>query len=181
MKRPKILFIILCLHFLPLCAQDKSDNYCPATSHFRQPPHKMGGKQFSPQQFQKQEEQYILRHTSITQAQAKIFFPIFHRFKQQLRDFEHKKFRLLQQSEDKNISDSLSMIILQQINQQNNDRSELMHNYQQQALQYIGPSLLLQIHNADRHFERYMIRDAFNGKHKKGSRKPYMLRDKKKD
>jgi len=120
------------------------------------------GHNFSPWGFMKAEEAYIIEKAHLTGAEANFLFPLFHKQKDKQREID-EKIRHLRFQAYNNLSNETSSSILKQIHALEIQNIRVEQDYQRKILKGLTATKLLRVINADKHFERDMLRHMMMG------------------
>lgn len=145
LKKITIFVIVLLCSCVAVCGQKNAT-----------PSERPQFKHFSPEEFQKKQEAYIVSKTKITSEEAAFLFPLYHQQKN-LQRKNDRKIRHLYWSVDKVAREDSAIVYLKQIRalQKENSKIELM--YQKKILSGLSTQKYLKVLKADAMFEREML------------------------
>ena len=181
----KFLFFSIALMPALGMAQKGNSPFCPTDSaaHGQKAPQfgqhkgyfndKKPFYQFSPQEFMRQEENFITRKAQLTPTEATFLFPLFHKMKELLREND-KKIGLLryQIKKEPHLTDKQCLTILNDIHRLQEDGLQIEADYQKKILKGLSARKYLLVLNASKSFDREMLRHMIMTPHKKPSAPP---------
>ena len=171
MRATFILLLLPLLAILPAKAQDDGNPGPPGMPWTRMAP--SGNKNdkapfFSPWDYMQKEEAYIAQRAKLSVIEANFLFPILRKEKEALRQNAFKIRRLYMQANN-NLNNTASLNLLKQIRKLEAQNLTIEQQYQEKMLKGISAAKLLRVIYADKHFERFMLRQMFMDKHHFGN------------
>lgn len=118
---------------------------------------------FSPQEYVKKCDAFMISEAHITPDEAKQFFPLYHEMKDKQRQCEFEKGKLERQTMKQMPDDKECQRILNRINALNKQIQSIEETYQKKLLKVVSPSKLLSAKIAEKKFERRMLRNMARG------------------
>ncbi len=137
------LTLLLCLSLTPAAAQ-KEDR----------PPRVPFSKIFSPQQFQREQESFIIKETGITPLEAAKFFPVFQNAQSQLREINGRARRCIRTIQKKEVTEKEAKKLIDELKSLNMQRAKLENKYYEEAEQILGPEKAIKVISAKEKFDR---------------------------
>lgn len=143
MLYPKIIFMcLLCL-------------YTAGNLHAQQHvPKKEQKERFSPEEFQKNLETFIIRETGMTVLEASHFFPLFHELHDKQRDMNQKIMKLKRKNNKEEQSQTDYSKIVEEICNLKVESAELEKEYYREMCRKVNPQKVFEAMRAEDHFYR---------------------------
>lgn len=123
-------------------------------------------RRFSPEEYVKKCDAFMIAEAKLTPAEARKFFPLYHEMKDKQRRCEFEKGRLERSAMKQLPSDKECQRILQRINELNKQIQNIEESYQKKLLRTVSASKLLSAKIAEKKFERRMLRNMVHGPRK---------------
>lgn len=120
-------------------------------------------RRFSPEEYVKKCDAFMIKEAKITPSEAKDFFPLYHEMKDKQRSCEFEKGKLERQVMKQMPDDKECQRILNRINALNKQIESIEESYQKKLLKVVSPSKLLSAKIAEKKFERRMLRNMVRG------------------
>ena len=141
--------------------------------HFDQRP-QMGqnsGPAFNPQEFRQKFESYVTKRAALSPAEARAFFPLFHKMKTKEREIRDKIKRMLYRVQTERVSNTDCQRILQEVLRLRQQKSDLEQRSYRDFSRVLSAEKLLRVMEAERAFGREMFRKGpeQNGHYNNGS------------
>ncbi|GAY27613.1 MULTISPECIES: hypothetical protein [unclassified Prevotella] len=145
-KRLLLCFVSLVIA-LSVCAQDNR------------------GKGFSPEKFQADLEQFIIKEAGLTNKEAEKFFPLY----DEMRKAQRAKFdRIRQLSRNNPTDDAACLNIIKQCDKLEIDLKRIQQSYHNKFLTVIPARKLLDVIKAENKFHRRSLKKMHDNNQKKG-------------
>lgn len=127
-----------------------------ATSSFAQPhPQKNEPKEkFSPEEFQKNLEEYIVRETGMTVLEASQFFPLFHELHDKQREMNQKIMKLKRKGQKDKYTDMDYAERVEKICELKVESAEMEKDYYKKMCRKVNPQKVFEAMHAEDRFYR---------------------------
>lgn len=116
------------------------------------------GRRFSPQEYIKKQEAFIIRETKLSPAEAANFFPLFHSMNNELRKTDRASRQLLRKARTEELIDEQYKKILDGMDQLEAEKVRITTEYHKKFLKVLDAKKVIRVIESSRHFERAMLR-----------------------
>ncbi|MBR1594168.1 MAG: hypothetical protein IJ659_05290 [Alloprevotella sp.] len=178
-KKNALGALLLCLSLLPAASLAQHGHGTPTPPHHGQPGrtgHPGNGSPgqpderppFNPQKFRRDFEDFVTKRAGLTAAEAKAFYPQFHKMKSQEREIRSKIKRILARARTEKLKLADSQRLLREVLRLRRQASDLEQRSYDQFSRILPADKLMRVMEAERAFGREMFR---KGPHGGGGRK----------
>lgn len=126
---------------------------------------------FSPKEFMKKQEAFIIKEAGLSPAEAGFLFPLFNELKQKQRETNDKIRNLSKQGRNKNLQEHQYRSILKQIDQLEQTKVNLEQTYHEKWRKQLSNKKILSVIDADHRFDRRMLKHMFLNRDRDKERK----------
>lgn len=116
------------------------------------------GRKFSPQEFIKKQEAFIIREVGLSPAEAASFFPLYHNMNNQLRKIDRNRRQLMKKAKNEKLTNKEYQNILDTLDQLESQKVKTTTEYHKKFLKVIDAQKIISIMDASNRFERQMLR-----------------------
>ena len=166
MKSPLLILVMLFTLSLITPAQENSPAFNEQGKEQRNKE-----RHFSPQEYTKEQETFIVKEAGLSPSEAGFLFPLFRELKQKQRDTSTKIRNLIKQSRNKNLQEQQYRSILKQLDQLDQAKVNLEQIYHEKWRKQLSDKKILSVIDADRRFDRRMLKHMFPGRNNDKGRK----------
>ncbi len=145
MSRPLCLFGLLILSLFVTVPETRAEDKLPQEPFTRI---------FSPKEFEKEREAFIIKEAGITPLEAAQFFPIFQESQKRQREINKEIRDCIRQIDAKDVSETKAAELLKKLEALNLQRVELENKFYEEAKQAIGAYKTVKAIAAERKFDR---------------------------
>lgn len=124
------------------------------------------GKRFSPQEYIKHQEAFIIREAELSPAEAANFFPLFHSMNNELRKTDRSSRQLLRKARTEKLEEKQYQEILQRMDQLEAEKVNTTTEYHKKFLKVLDSQKVIRVIDSSRRFERTMLRRVMERSHK---------------
>ncbi len=142
------LFLLTCLLATSLPAVARDEKEPPAAPQMRV---------FSPQQFMREQEAFIIRESGITPLEAAKFFPAFQKLQSELRAINQNIRKCMRQTRNVELTEDEAQTILKKIDKLNQQKVKKENEFHEKAQRIIGARKTLRVISAERRFDREVL------------------------
>lgn len=146
----KILIFISCFFFMTV-----------ASSQEKRPT-----PRFSPEEYRTRQQQFITDRAGLTEAEAKAFFPLYFELQKAKMDMNRETMHKIRKAHDENISEEEASALVDEMADMKIKCDELEKTYLARFKSLLPATKLLKVTMAENAFQRELLRDMQNGKHK---------------
>lgn len=144
MKRISILFTLALLVVIPAMAED--------------PQPEGQQRRFSPQEFMKKQEGFIIREAGLSSAEAAKFFPVFHELGKKNFDIDRQIKQQARRGSDPSLSEKEAVKVLAEIDRLQLAKAKLNSTYHQKFRKILSAKKTLKVIEADAKFGRVILK-----------------------
>ena len=168
MRSIGLIVLALCLLAgkpVAVVAQEKAPKETVRPDEQREKP------KFSPEEFKKRQQEFIIEHAQLTEEETKNVLPLVYEMKEKQREFDRQIGQLHAECEQSKYDEATCAAALKKINNLETQKQHSEKVYQQKILKLVGAAKLMQIMRADSQFDREMLKEMFRQK-REGEKQP---------
>lgn len=116
---------------------------------------------FSPDEFRRKQEAFIIEHAGLSEEEKKTVIPLLFEMKEKKREIDKQIGDLYSGCENSNFNEQTCTVALKKINNLKTQEQRMEKVYQQKLLKLISAAKLMRIMLADSNFDRAMLKEMF--------------------
>lgn len=124
------------------------------------------GTQVDPKDFHRKQREFIIQEVSMTEEEASLFFPVYNAQKRQLHEIRRKIRKACQRVDAEQLSEKDCERVLQEIQKLQSQYAALEAEGYMQWRKFLPASKVLKVLNAERKFNRQLLKKREAGKGK---------------
>ncbi|MEG1579808.1 MAG: hypothetical protein RR386_00920 [Bacteroidaceae bacterium] len=116
---------------------------------------------FSPEEFMKRQEAFIIKEAGLTPTEAQFLFPLFHQSKQKQREISRQIQSLVKKGKEKDLTENEYLSILRTIDKLQMNKLKIEQSYHEKYRKMLSNKKILAIVSANARFDRRMLKQMF--------------------